>query len=169
MSDVDLALVIERDGKLVRPPTRRDPSIKQIAAMFAARFLGLSHEETKRLTPDEILSRLQIDHYPVPFAIARDLGWEPGQYNHPSNLQPLLPADHGKKSAKVDTPQIAKSKRVAASHKQFVARRESQITAPAEPAPADHSPTNWPAGRKIQSRGFDKPAKSKTPRFVPPT
>lgn len=169
MSDVDLALVVECDGKLVRPQTRRNPSFKQIAAMFAARFLGLPHETAKQLTPDEILSRIQIDHYPVPFAIARDLGWAPDQYNHPSNLQPILPADHDKKSAKVDTPQIAKSKRVAAKHQETLARMASRMNAPAETEASDTPAPSRPEGRKLQSRGFAKTAKAKTPRFVPPT
>lgn len=106
---------MQRDG-------RKKYTLRQAYAAAVAQIVGLSHEEVEVMTIEQILARAHVDHYPVPFATARDLGWTPEQYNHPSNLLIRPVADHREKTARKDVPQIAKSKRISAEHAAFRAR-----------------------------------------------
>jgi hypothetical protein len=138
------------------------PTLKQIAAAAIVTLLKLPHRQAQEMTSDEIIRLVEKDHYPVPYAIARDLGWPPDRYNHPSNLELVAPIDHAKKTAKVDTPQVAKSKRITTKHEDF--RRK--MLAKTEPD-CDVVQTA-PRKAKIPTRGFQKYTRVKTPRFVPP-
>lgn len=81
-----LAAVHEVDGKLV-------PIIpREIAANLSA---------------GEIISMVDWNHI-VPHAI--------GGSDHPSNLEPMLRPEHRRRTAKIDVPQIAKTKRIARKH-----------------------------------------------------
>lgn len=65
----------------------------------------IPHEEAKKLTEDEILSRFDFHHYPIPKAHdGPDVHW---------NLEPIPKAIHREITAKIDIPAIAKSKRIA--------------------------------------------------------
>src|ERR1035441_241749 len=72
----------------------------------------IPRDVAERLTAKQIIRRFHFDHYPVPHAH--------GGSDHPSNLTPLPVVVHRTKTAKVDIPMIAKTKRVAAAHKDFV-------------------------------------------------
>lgn len=74
----------------------------------------ITHEEAKTLTADEIIARFHFDHFPIPHA--------EGGTDHPSNLDPVLIADHQEKTAKIDVPGIAKRKRVSKAHEEFQRR-----------------------------------------------
>jgi hypothetical protein len=76
--------------------------------------LIISHEEAKTLTDDEIIARFHFDHYPIPHAQdGPDEAW---------NLTPTPSDDHKEKTAKLDVPQIAKTKRITREHEEFRAR-----------------------------------------------
>lgn len=96
---------------------RRDyiPLKEKLAA--ALRVVGeIPFEHAQQLTADQIISLFQFDHYPIPHA-------EP--FNGPDvhwNLVPMLIAPHREKSAKHDTPEIAKTRRVSAAHEEFCRR-----------------------------------------------
>lgn len=147
--------------------SRTDPNMTdKLCAMILLHF-QIPHEVGKTLTREQILGLVQWDHAPVPVAIARDLRWEPAQYNHPSNLAPLLVEDHAVKTAKIDVPQIAKSERISASALEFQQRilaKSGQIRGQADDAvshnPARRSKSHWPKGRRLPSRPFPKTVKS---------
>jgi hypothetical protein len=68
----------------------------------------IPHEEAKTLTADEIIARFHFDHYPIPHA--------QGGPDEPWNLTPMPTFDHKEKTAKIDVPQIAKTKRVTKNY-----------------------------------------------------
>jgi hypothetical protein len=82
----------------------------------------IDRETAKNMTADQIVSLFHADHFPIPFATARDLGMTPEQYNHPTNItmRPLM--EHRIKTATKDVPQIAKSNRLSAQHQDFQRR-----------------------------------------------
>jgi hypothetical protein len=99
----------------------------------------ISHAEAKRLTTKQIISRFRFDHHPVRM-VDREALSAAGipDINHPSNLDPRVTADHDKKTAEIDLPQIAKQRRLV---------RAARIRAGEEPPRFKH---------KLRSRGFDK-------------
>jgi len=66
----------------------------------------ISHEEAKTLSANEIISRFDFHHYPIPHA-------HDGP-DEPWNLEPMLRGDHRKVTAERDIPMIAKTKRIQA-------------------------------------------------------
>lgn len=66
----------------------------------------IPHEEAKALTADQIISRFDFHHYPIPHAH--------GGPDEPWNLDPVLRPDHQRITAKRDIPMIAKTKRIQA-------------------------------------------------------
>lgn len=148
---------------------RRTFNTREKLAIMIIRELQIPHRIAQEMSVDDILALYQWDHFPVQFAAARDLGWPAERIHHPSNGQPLLDPDHSIKSAKQDTPQAAKDKRLAEKHREFQARRDAIIhTNPPDatdrgvdssPRPRGRSfPSRpFPKGqRKMQSRGFQK-------------
>ena len=60
--------------------------------------------ESKHLTADQIIARFRFDHWPIRHA--------DGGPDEPWNLEPRPVAEHDKKTAEIDVPQIAKQKRI---------------------------------------------------------
>lgn len=92
--------------------------------------------EAQRMTADKIIALFHFDHYPIPHA--------QGGPDEPWNLVPMPRADHAEKTAKIDIPQIAKTKRIRRKHEES---RQRMLT-PREDRPVRKS--------RIQSRGFEK-------------
>lgn len=90
----------------------------------------------------QILAGVQYDHG-TPHAWTRD--------DRPQNLTPMAKADHAVKTAKIDVPRIAKSKRVAAAHATHVAAVAVKTGGEAEPLPRQRQRS------QIPSRGFLRP------------
>lgn len=79
----------------------------------------IPYELSKRLTEDEILSRFDFHHFPIPKAHGGpDAHW---------NLQPEEKDVHKEITAKIDVPRIAKGKRVAAAAASHAARMASKV------------------------------------------
>lgn len=139
-----------KDGLPKRKPATKDE--KLAAALII--ILKLTRAESKEMTTKQINDLVEWDHMPVPFAIARDIGWTPAQYNHPSNLVPVLKAEHRTKTNKQDIPAIAKTDRISPAHKEFQSRvlatKTGQGEATSKPA------SKLKSGTKIRSRGFEK-------------
>lgn len=108
---------------------------------LAAALLQLGHipfSQAKRMNADQIIALYRFDHYPIPHA-------QDGP-DEPWNLQPLLAGTHDWKTAKVDIPQIAKTKRITKAEEAF---RQRLLTPPPERPPWKH---NWPS-RPFPRRG----------------
>lgn len=80
----------------------------------------IPHEEAKRLTAEEIISRFEFQHGPIPHAFdGPAVHW---------NLEPLPKAEHREITAKIDIPRIAKAKRIGKAEEEFrrrlLAKRE---------------------------------------------
>jgi len=98
---------------------RKQPTLREIAAAAVLQILDIPHEHAKAMTTDQILSLIQVDHWPVTVAVATANGWGPDQYNHPSNLHLKAILDHRHKTATKDVPEIYKSDRVSEQHEAF--------------------------------------------------
>ena len=73
----------------------------------------ISYEEAKKLTADQIISRFEFDHYPVKVFDQEAIS-AAGMFdiNQPANLTVRHKREHREKTAKVDQPAIAKTKRI---------------------------------------------------------
>lgn len=107
----------------------------------------IPHEEAKRLSEEQIISRFHFDHDPIPHAHGGpDAHW---------NLPPKLAAEHREKTARNDIPAIAKSRRVVKAEAQHQAR----MAAKASGDPVIEKPRKkwasrpFPKGRGFQKRG----------------
>jgi hypothetical protein len=131
--------------------TRKQPTNLELLCAAILKLADIPHEVAKTMTRGQIRALMHGDHDPVPWSVARDLGWTPEQYNHPSNLTMRLVDGHKEKTARRDIPQIAKNKRVTKEQAAFQAR----LLAPGgQDAPA---PVKTKPKVKIKSRGFQKP------------
>lgn len=81
------------------------PLIEKAAAL-AAQVLEIPYEHRVLMTAEQVLSLLHFDHDPVPHAHG-------GADKH-FNLTGLAIMGHREKTAKIDVPMIAKTKRIAA-------------------------------------------------------
>jgi hypothetical protein len=109
----------------------------------------ISFEQAQRMTEDEILAAFHFDHYPVPHS--------QGGSDHHSNIMPVPTREHQVKTAKIDIPQIAKTKRLARAASEHVAALAAK--AAGAPRPAAKKPKQkiqqrsaFPGGRKFSSR-----------------
>lgn len=108
----------------------------------------ISHEHAQKLSASQIISLFHFDHYPIPHS-------QDGP-DEPWNLRPLLIPEHREVTARVDIPQIAKTKRLAGAHQQFIEKAVNRKCG----AKRDKS------GR-IRSRGFTKrPPQRSASRYV---
>lgn len=73
----------------------------------------ISYEEAKKLTADQIISRFEFDHYPVKVFDQEAIS-AAGLFdiNQPANLTVRHKREHREKTAKLDQPAIAKTKRI---------------------------------------------------------
>lgn len=71
----------------------------------------IPHDDAKRMTEDQVLSLFQWDHYPIRKA-------DGGSDAH-HNLTPRLIVPHRQKTATVDVPQLAKTRRLIEAQEEF--------------------------------------------------
>lgn len=90
----------------------------------------IPHDLAKRLSEEEILAIFDWHHFPIPVAH--------GGPNAHWNLEPMERAPHKKRTAEIDIPRIAKSKRITASQEDF---RRKLLAKDRGEAPA---PSRWP-------------------------
>lgn len=112
-------LMVEVDGKLVR---------------------AIPYDVAKGMTADEVIAKFHFDH-----GIYHVLDG-PGEH---WNLTPRLVGEHREKTAEIDIPAIAKTKRIA---KKEAAFRERMLQKRAPTVQETVTPA-----KKIKSRGFSRP------------
>lgn len=89
---------------------------RQLARNATFASLPTMREDDKRQTTAQILARFECDHYPVKVVDEEALGASGIPHiNHPTNLMWRPKAEHREKTAKVDQPAIAKTKRIVKS------------------------------------------------------
>jgi hypothetical protein len=113
-------------------PSRTKSVIEEELACCIAALLGIPHEHQKRLTAQDVRALVQFDH-----AIHHAIGG--GAVFH--NLTMRTIADHREKTAKIDIPQIAKTKRLSAKQEEFRRRLERKTN------PGDTEETTTPPSR----------------------
>lgn len=134
----------------------RNPNATEIRGAIAyglALQAGWSREALDAMTAKELAGLIHIDHDPVPYALARDLGWTEEQVHHPRNLTFRIKAGHQVKTRTKDIPELAKTKRIHDKVDAFRARILSKAAA------GDESDTRIEPKRrsaKIQSRPMRK-------------
>lgn len=125
---------------------RKNPNLTQ---KLAATLLMLKNghgqpvidpERAKGMSAESVIQLFEFDHN-IHVAI--------GGQNHPSNLVPRIKAEHREKTAKIDIPQIAKTKRIARANDEHVNALLRKATGDA-PEPRRKGP-------KLRGRSFPKP------------
>lgn len=71
----------------------------------------IDFEHAQKMSAEQIISLFVWDHYPIPHAMDGP--------DEPWNLQPIMIAPHKKKTAQIDVPQIAKTKRISRKQEEF--------------------------------------------------
>jgi hypothetical protein len=115
-------------------------------------ILEIPHEHQQMMTDDQVLSLVQWDHYPIRRDDGLALGMSVAEVDRFSNLFPKSIIGHREKTAKVDAPQMAKSRHIReaqAGHRAVMAQKAGDSAA-VKLAPQHRS--RWPQGRTIQSR-----------------
>lgn len=134
-------------------------SLKTKLAAAICELLAIPHEHAKLITEDQVLSLVNWDHYPIRRHDGLVLGMTVAEVDHHSNIVPKTIMAHRKKTAEIDQPQIAKTKRThitQAQHAAVMAAKTGQIdqlAAALEPL-ADKKRARPKA--KIPSRPFPK-------------
>lgn len=128
---------------------RRAANLREkLAAMIVAHF-QIERDHAKAMSVEQILSLIEVDHDPVHFAIARDLGWTAEEVHHPSNLTVRLISGHREKTRQ-DIRVVRKVDRVSRAHQEF--RSRMLASEPREESERPKMKTRWPkrpfAGRK---------------------
>lgn len=114
------------------------PLTEKLAACVG-QMLNIPFEHLQLMTADQVLSLVQWDHYPI-----RHVDGGPDEH---WNLTPVSICEHREKTAKIDQPAIAKSRRLSKDQEAFRAR----MLKPSSERKADKPKSKWPKGRKMQS------------------
>lgn len=102
---------------------------------------AIPYEDAKKMTDEQVISLFQFDH-----GIQEGIGGPTVHWN----LTPRFIGDHRRKTAKLDIPQIHKTKRLTEAHEAFQAR----VLAKSSP---DATPDEHPKRKsKIPSRPFSR-------------
>lgn len=107
-------------------------------ASALAHLAGIPYDHRELMTAEQVISLFHFDHDPIPHA---------PPYNGPDlhyNLTPRLITPHREKTAKVDVPRIAKTKRIIEAEQAF---RDRLLASP---------PRSEPKKRSIPSRPFPR-------------
>lgn len=96
----------------------------------------IGYEESKSMTADQIIARFHFDH---------GIAHAHGGPDEPWNLKPMAVEDHREKTARIDVPRIAKSKRIQRANEKQMYRQLAKGLGLPKPR------SRWPK-RKLQSR-----------------
>lgn len=118
---------------------RKKPTLKAMLAATLRELFQIPHMHAKGMTAEHVISLVQFHHIEYHATDGSDEHW---------NLDPMLIAPHRKRTAEIDVPQIAKTKRITAKQEEF---RRTMLT------PRDQRP---PKQSRWGSRKFEKRRKS---------
>ena len=109
--------------------------VKLAAALL--KLGDIPYSDARQMSADQICALYNFDHDPIRVA--------DGGVSEPWNLTPRLIKEHRTKTAKIDVPQIAKSRRL-----------RDNLAAFNERIAAKSAGRELPKSPKLQSRGFNK-------------
>jgi hypothetical protein len=89
---------------------RKEPTLTAKLAAAIRELFQIPHEHAKLMTDDQVLSLVQWHHIEYHATGGSDEHW---------NLDPLTIKGHKARTAKIDVPQIAKTKRLTAAQEEF--------------------------------------------------
>lgn len=115
---------------------RKEPTLTDKLAAALRELLGIPYEHAVQMTAEQIISLVQWHHIHYHRDSANDEHW---------NLDPLPIRAHKERTAKIDLPQIGKTKRLTKAHEEF--RRT--ILTPRDERPVKKS--RW-GSRQFQKR-----------------
>lgn len=123
---------------------RKEPTLTHKLAAVLRELLEIPMEHAEKMSAEQIISLVTFDHIRH-HALFKHEPWVDEHFN----LDPLLRGGHKYKTAKVDQPQIAKTKRLSKSQEEF---RRNLLT------PRDQRP---PKQSKWGKRPFPNRSKQK--------
>lgn len=119
---------------------RKEPTLKAKLAAVIRQLLGIPFEHARLMTDDQMISLVQFNHI-LYHGQNKDEPWVDDHWN----MEALTIMAHRERTAKVDVPQIAKTRRISAAHEEF---RQRLLTPRDERTP---KPSRW-GKRKMQSK-----------------
>ena len=114
---------------------RKEPTFTDKLAAALRELLGIPYEHAKLMTAQQIISLVEWHHIHYHVHDGCDEHW---------NLDPLPIRAHRKRTAEIDVPQIAKTRRISKDQEEFRRR----LLTPRDERPAKKS--------RLQSRPFQK-------------
>lgn len=120
--------------------SRKEPTLTAKLAACIRELLKIPYEHAKLMTDDQVLSLVQWNHIHY-HAQNKDEPWVDEHWN----IEPLTIMAHRHRTAKIDVPQIAKTKRIRNEHEDF---RRKLLTPRDERKPRQ---SRW-GSRKFQNR-----------------
>jgi hypothetical protein len=98
---------------------RKQPTLTNKLASALLALGHIPHDHAKQMTDTQVISLFQWDHYPIPHAHDGPcVGW---------NLMPRFIPEHRVKTATIDVPMIAKTKRIKAKADAFKALMRAKV------------------------------------------
>lgn len=114
---------------------RKEPTLKDKLAAALREIAQIPMDHARLMTADQMLSLFQFHHILYHTDSGIDEHW---------NLEPMLIRPHRERTAKIDVPQIARTRRISATEEEF---RRRMLT------PRDERPVKR---SRIPSRPFPK-------------
>lgn len=118
------------------PRTRKEPTLTAKLAAALRELFQIPHEHARLMTDEQLLSLFQWHHNEYHAQEGSDEHW---------NLEPMTIRGHRSRTAKIDVPQIAKTKRISRAHEEF----RQRLLTPRDERPLKRS--KW-ASRPFQRR-----------------
>lgn len=100
--------------------SRKEPTLKAKLAAVVRQLLGIPFDHARLMTDDQVISLVQFNH----ILYHADHKHEPWVDDH-WNLEAMTIMAHRERTAKIDIPQIAKTRRITKSEAEF---RERLLT-----------------------------------------
>ena len=116
---------------------RKEPSLKDKLAAALRELFKIPYDHAKLMTVADLISLVEFHHIVYHTDTQDD--------NH-YNLEPMLINAHRERTAEIDIPQIAKTRRISKAQEEF---RRRMLTPRADRPPKQ---SRWPS-RKFQKRG----------------
>lgn len=137
--------------------TRDHISLTTVLAAAIRELLEIPYEHAKLMSAEQMISLITRDHYPIRRDDGLKLGMSVEEVDHHSNITLRTIMAHREKTAKIDAPAIAKTKRIIAGtavHNALMASKAGDYEGAAKILASAPKPKR--KGPKIPSRPFSQ-------------